>query len=344
MPISFPFTFRELSASIRKDTILAANGSDEENPGQFPDAELDAELQNSEEQNVFEQLPLAEVNVEVKNESDRADAQDQHHDDNAENASVGGGEKENEALLGRSQERAGGGNAHGKTITLPDHDDGRGAKTPEDGSKHIIHVDDDRDTGGSNGDSQRNVASEDPVQPTVRKTDTTHANDVNKDGRHLVEGETGTVAPKNNEQGKVPLDDTKNIPERHVLSDNKGSISQTERSRTSTTIHKKSEEIDGRDTISVELNPDTIPSGDNKRGPSAGQPKHTTHDPTKPDPHWNSKGRPDADVEFVTVIFHALLTPTFSVNFYQGEKIVLRGQPPFSWNAEKQVEIRVVRY
>ena len=44
----------------------------------------------------------------------------------------------------------------------------------------------------------------------------------------------------------------------------------------------------------------------------------------------------------VTVIFHALLAPTFTVNFNQGDKVVLRGNPPFSWNAGKQIQMHVV--
>ena len=45
----------------------------------------------------------------------------------------------------------------------------------------------------------------------------------------------------------------------------------------------------------------------------------------------------------VTVIFHALLTPTFTVNLNQGYKVVLRGDKPFSWKAGKQLQMRVVR-
>lgn len=48
--------------------------------------------------------------------------------------------------------------------------------------------------------------------------------------------------------------------------------------------------------------------------------------------------------EFITVIFHALLTPTFNINFRQGDKVVLRGEPPFSWNKGKQIEMKTVRY
>ena len=47
----------------------------------------------------------------------------------------------------------------------------------------------------------------------------------------------------------------------------------------------------------------------------------------------------------MTVIFHALLTPTFNINFQQGDKVVLRGGSPFSWNQQgQQVEMHPVRH
>lgn len=46
----------------------------------------------------------------------------------------------------------------------------------------------------------------------------------------------------------------------------------------------------------------------------------------------------------VTVVFHALLTPTFNINPHQGDcRVVLRGEPPFSWNEKKQVAMRFAR-
>ena len=51
------------------------------------------------------------------------------------------------------------------------------------------------------------------------------------------------------------------------------------------------------------------------------------------------------NVESMTVIFHALLTPTFNINFQQGDKVVLRGGPPFSWNHPgQQIEMQPTRY
>ena len=47
----------------------------------------------------------------------------------------------------------------------------------------------------------------------------------------------------------------------------------------------------------------------------------------------------------VTVVFHALLTPTFNINPHQGDcRVVLRGEPPFSWVEEKQLAMRFARW
>ena len=51
------------------------------------------------------------------------------------------------------------------------------------------------------------------------------------------------------------------------------------------------------------------------------------------------------NTESMTVIFHALLTPTFNINFQQGDKVVLRGGSPFSWKQTGQhIEMHPVRY
>ena len=78
-------------------------------------------------------------------------------------------------------------------------------------------------------------------------------------------------------------------------------------------------------------------SGDNRTPPTHSS-LHT---------HGNdSSGKRENDPKgnYVHVVFHALLTPTFSVDFYQGQKVVLRGGTPFSWNATKQIQMTVVRY
>lgn len=50
------------------------------------------------------------------------------------------------------------------------------------------------------------------------------------------------------------------------------------------------------------------------------------------------------DTEFLTVIFHALLTPTFQFNPKQGDRIFICGSSPFSWkDPQYQVEVHIVR-
>lgn len=50
------------------------------------------------------------------------------------------------------------------------------------------------------------------------------------------------------------------------------------------------------------------------------------------------------DTEFLTVIFHALLTPTFQFNPKQGDRIFICGSSPFSWkDPQYQVEVQIVR-
>lgn len=50
------------------------------------------------------------------------------------------------------------------------------------------------------------------------------------------------------------------------------------------------------------------------------------------------------DTEFLTVIFHALLTPTFQFNPKQGDRIFICGSFPFSWkDPQYQVEVHIVR-
>lgn len=82
----------------------------------------------------------------------------------------------------------------------------------------------------------------------------------------------------------------------------------------------------------------TLQSENDRELATAGQGNETTG---KPDQSQNGTGRP---AETMTVIFHALLTPTF--NFQRGDKVVLRGDSPFSWKPGQgqQLEIQVVKY
>lgn len=50
------------------------------------------------------------------------------------------------------------------------------------------------------------------------------------------------------------------------------------------------------------------------------------------------------DTEFVTIIFHALLTPTFQFSYKDGDRIFIRGGHPLSWGEKHQIAVRIVRY
>ena len=142
---------------------------------------------------------------------------------------------------------------------------------------------------------------------------------VNQSGGHDF-GTSGSVATKTNVAANI--DNPK-----------KGSISTAEKAEN--LASKNTEEIT---SISKgELQNVKIQSGDNKESLPAVQPNKNNLQ--------NNVGRPNhssAKVEFINVIFHALLTPTF--NFQLGySKVVLRGNPPFSWHPGRQLEMHVGR-
>lgn len=84
-------------------------------------------------------------------------------------------------------------------------------------------------------------------------------------------------------------------------------------------------------------------SNDNLTTTSKAQKTTCGNEPPKADQHFNGKTKTDQDAS-ITVIFHALLTPTFNVNFNQGDKVFLRGDPPFSWKSGTgQLEMRPQR-
>jgi len=193
----------------------------------------------------------------------------------------------------------------------------------EDGSKRNIHVDDGADNG-----ARPNTNKESPVQPAPEKTDSARSNDDRKDHGQFTEEET-SVLTSTNKQGNMSGSDTSNTPAKDL----QRSITPAEKGGQATKIDTPTES-GGKDATTTKI--DTAQCGDNK----------TTQGTLKPGDPCNSSRKPDSEMACVTVIFHALLTPTFSINFKQGEKVVLRGNSPFSWHAGKgkQVEIRVVRY
>ena len=135
-----------------------------------------------------------------------------------------------------------------------------------------------------------------------------------------------TLAPPNNEKKEVetPEDGSKrSIPVGNDLEPNP---------------------VDIKDT--AHMNDDKSDGSQSSKGGTSGtvEPNKTTQDTAeKPNDGLNSAGRAYSGVECVTVIFHALLTPT--MNIKQGDKVFLRGGPPFAWRASgKQLEMHVVRY
>lgn len=85
-------------------------------------------------------------------------------------------------------------------------------------------------------------------------------------------------------------------------------------------------------------------SSDNLTTTSGVQKTTCADEPPKADQHLNGKTKTSQDAS-ITVIFHALLTPTFNVKFNEGDKVFLRGDRPFSWNSGTgQLEMRPLRY
>ena len=83
---------------------------------------------------------------------------------------------------------------------------------------------------------------------------------------------------------------------------------------------------------------------DNLTATSEAQKTACEDEPPKADQPSNGKTKANQDAS-ITVIFHALLTPTFNANFNQGDKVFLRGDPPLSWNSGTgQIEMRPLRY
>lgn len=150
--------------------------------------------------------------------------------------------------------------------------------------------------------------------------------DVNQSGGHDF-GTSGTVV-------------TKTMVAANIKNPNKESISTAE----------KAENLSSKDTeestsiSNDELKNVKMQSGDNKESSPAVQSNknnlqnnegRSDHSPAKME-------RSRLDKDCINVVFHALLTPTF--NFQPDyNKVVLRGNSPFSWNPGKQLEMRVER-
>lgn len=148
---------------------------------------------------------------------------------------------------------------------------------------------------------------------------------------------TGAVESQNNQ---TENDASKSLI-KQLLKDDDGNSSQPQRGWPEKETDKKSAEINEKNVTATKNGASKFDAS--TKGSLAVQPTNA-HGTANPPPCPKSKYRPDLDKEFLNVIFHSLLTPTFSLNVHQGERVVLRGHSPFSWSAEKQVNMRVVRY
>ena len=150
--------------------------------------------------------------------------------------------------------------------------------------------------------------------------------DVNQSDGHDF-GTSGTVATKT----KVAA---------NIKNPNKESISTAEKAENLSSKNTEESTSISKD----ELKKVKMQSGDNKESSPAVQSKKNNLQ--------NNEGRSDhsaakmersrLDKDCINVVFHALLTPTFG--FQPGyNKVVLRGNSPFSWHPGKQLEMRVER-
>ena len=303
-----------VTAGIGSDTAHIASGSDRKATSQFPDAMLYAD-QHSQKQKVI-QLPGTEKSGVMKQTDDKQDTHDQKHDSNEKSALTFGDKQEEHFDLESIQKGGIQDNGHEKPKPLPGNDEIEDVTTGDEG-KPGIHVD--SDTEGSHSNPNPSADSKVSVQPTVEFKDSPQMNV----GKTEFEGEkTGgevtNVKVKPDEQTNVPP--LTQSPTKHLPPDNKDDISQGARGGKTTEI-EKSTVI--RDTALRAPQNDNVEAVKNNKGSSTGQASNTG---------------------FITVIFQALLTPTFNINFYQGDRVVLRGQAPFSWHSERQVDMRVKRY
>lgn len=195
------------------------------------------------------------------------------------------------------------------------HDDGKGTplvgdENRGDAARGSTQESTQRDENNIDASSRPNSDNKALVQPPVKTTDGAH---INGDPGFLSENAAGNVPSiKRKEQSEFKFNDGSSA--KHPLNDGNGSATDTGKtlSERSTTTPKNGA------LKTVENRSNATQEALHHRNDAEGQ-------------------------NCVTVIFHALLTPTFMVNLNQGNKVVLRGDQPFSWKAGKQLQMRVVR-
>ena len=182
-------------------------------------------------------------------------------------------------------------------------------------------------------DEQRAVGSENQSglqsNPDDKKNtplESVDAKDVNQSGGHDF-GTSGTVV-------------TKTKVAENIKNSNKESISTAEKAE-----NLSSKNTEESTSISKgELKNFKMQSGDNKESsPAVQSNKNNLQNNEGRSDHSAAKmERSRLDKDCINVVFQALLTPTFG--FQPGyNKVVLRGNSPFSWHPGRQLEMRVGR-
>lgn len=176
-------------------------------------------------------------------------------------------------------------------------------KTVIDEGEDKLGVPVDPSVSGIGTGTRPNTKSESPVQAPVETKDDAHVNNGKKDLSQQSKNQSGNLTAENKEKSKVP-------PNSASHPSGTGSESGKVHTASGSSAHQ------------------------NDMSQTTANSSRTTVQDT---------GGKIVEGNLITVIFHALLTPTFSVNFKQGDKVFLRGGAPFSWNATRQIEMGVVR-
>ena len=195
------------------------------------------------------------------------------------------------------------------------HDDGKGTplvgdENRGDAARGSTQESTQRDENSIDASSRPNPDNKAPIQPPVKTTDGAH---INGDPGLLGDNAAGNVPSiERKEQSEFKFNDGSSV--KHPLNDGNGSA--IDAGKTSSEKSKTTSKNGAPKTVENKSN--TTQEALHHRNDAEGQ-------------------------NCVTVIFHALLTPTFMVNLNQGNKVFLRGDQPFSWKAGKQLQMRVVR-
>lgn len=209
--------------------------------------------------------------------------------------------------------------------TVDGKSDGQRTEMVADGNKQSDQTDEEKGSNGDQGQST-SVVIEVPA----------HTHDDKKGRSQPIGDAIGAIPSEINEQSNKPSNNAgkPTTDEKSITKAERG-VQGTENpsDHDGRVIVENPDNNDGKSTVQSVNDSTLAPAGQaNSNTEKAGQSRNRT-------------GGSEQAVESMTVIFHALLTPTFNINFQQGDKVVLRGDSPFSWkNPEQQLEIQDVRY